>query len=145
MGDAPHSGVREALLAPMAAPALPDVGRSSSCVREEKRKSSSPTGCFEFWWARRPPSLSYGSADRGGSALPLPFKNQNSTFINRQFFLCHAVGDKSADHGGSALPSSHQKSKFNIHQSTILSLPRRFLPMQRHLYSCGATHPFRFR
>jgi hypothetical protein len=26
----PHSGVREALLAPMAAPALPDVARSSS-------------------------------------------------------------------------------------------------------------------
>jgi hypothetical protein len=29
MGDAPHSGVREALLAPMVAPALPDVARSS--------------------------------------------------------------------------------------------------------------------
>ena len=29
-GDAPHSGVREALLAPMAAPALPDAVRSSS-------------------------------------------------------------------------------------------------------------------
>jgi hypothetical protein len=29
MGDAPHSGVREAPLAPMAAPALPDVARSS--------------------------------------------------------------------------------------------------------------------
>ena len=25
----------------------------------------------------------------------LPFKNQNSTNINRQFFLCHADGDKS--------------------------------------------------
>ena len=32
----PHPGVREALLAPMAAPALPDVARSSSCVREEE-------------------------------------------------------------------------------------------------------------
>ena len=45
-----------------------------------------------------------GSAGRGGSALPLSFKNQNSTFINRQFFLCHAVGDKSAGRSGSALP-----------------------------------------
>jgi hypothetical protein len=157
-------------------------------VREEKRKSSDPGGCFEFWWARRPPSLSYGcasrgpadlktvgltrrgpptcrhrrewlrlsesakgrvqppgepvnvrrtvgtkgdvptflglhvlisfacalgesappfmgSADHGGSALPLPFKNQNSTNINRQFFLCHAAGDKSAGRGGPALPA----------------------------------------
>ena len=52
----PHSGVRKALLAPMAAPALPDAVRNSSSS----------------------------------------FKNQNSTFINRQFFLCHADGDKSA-------------------------------------------------
>ncbi len=58
-GDAPHSGVREALLAPMAAPALPDAARSSSCAGEEKRKSSDPGTYFEFWWARLPPSLSY--------------------------------------------------------------------------------------
>ena len=38
----PHSGVREALLAPMAAPALPDVVRSSSCVREEKEEELQP-------------------------------------------------------------------------------------------------------
>ena len=38
----PHSGVREALLAPMAAPALPDVVRSSSCVREEKEDELQP-------------------------------------------------------------------------------------------------------
>jgi hypothetical protein len=35
-----------------------------------------------------------GSADRGGSAHPLPFKNQQSTIDNRQFFLCHAAGNK---------------------------------------------------
>ena len=99
----PHSGVREALLAPMAAPALPDVVRSSSCVREEKEEElqpyhfhrqpttdnrqptsssrrwrqvggarrPSPTGCFEFWWARRPPSLNYALlAPRVAPALP---------------------------------------------------------------------------
>jgi hypothetical protein len=32
IGDAPHSGVREALLAPVVAPALPDVARSSSAI-----------------------------------------------------------------------------------------------------------------
>ena len=32
----PHSGVREALLAPTADPALPDAVRSSSCAREEQ-------------------------------------------------------------------------------------------------------------
>jgi hypothetical protein len=63
-GDVPHSGVREALLAPMVAPALPDAVRSSSSS----------------------------------------FKNQNSTIINRQFFLCHADGDKWAGRGGPALP-----------------------------------------
>ena len=60
----PHSGVREALLAPLVAPALPDVARSSSAS----------------------------------------FKNQNSTFINRQFFLYHADGDKRAGRGGPSLP-----------------------------------------
>ena len=29
-----------------------------------KRKSSDPGGCFEFWWARRPPSLIYDCANR---------------------------------------------------------------------------------
>ena len=33
---------------------------------------------------------------------PLPFKNQNSTIINRQFFLFHADGDSSAGRGGSS-------------------------------------------
>jgi len=44
----PHSGVREALLAPVAVPALPDAVRSSSvadpCKRKTKRKSSAPHG-----------------------------------------------------------------------------------------------------
>ena len=56
-GDAPHSGVREALLAPMVAPALPDVGRSSSVL--EQWKNTDPCAYLKFWWARRPPSLSY--------------------------------------------------------------------------------------
>ena len=63
----PHSGVREALLAPMVAPALPDAVRSSSSS----------------------------------------FKNQNSTFINRQFFLYHADGDKRAGRGGPSLVRAH--------------------------------------
>lgn len=37
------------------------------------------------------------------TAYHLPFKNQNSTNINRQFFLRHAVGDKSAGCGDPAL------------------------------------------
>jgi hypothetical protein len=36
----PHPGVREALLAPMAAPALPDVARSVFRVREEEELRS---------------------------------------------------------------------------------------------------------
>ncbi len=36
----PHSGVREALLAPTAALALPDAARSSSCMREEEELRS---------------------------------------------------------------------------------------------------------
>jgi hypothetical protein len=66
----PHSGVREALLAPMVAPALPDAGRSSSSS----------------------------------------FKNQNSTNINRQFFLSRADGDKSAGRGDPALPGVARSS-----------------------------------
>jgi hypothetical protein len=73
----PHSGVREALLAPMAAPALPDAARSSSCVREDKRKSSDPIRYFKFWWARRPPSLSY-SGLRG--AFPVQKKKKELKF-----------------------------------------------------------------
>gem|GEM_PF-3794393 len=53
-----------------------------------------------------------GSAGRSGPALPLPFKNQNSTNINRQFFLCHAVGDKSAGRGGPALPGVGEEEEF---------------------------------
>jgi hypothetical protein len=76
--------------------------------------------------------LSYGSADHGGSALPLPFKNQNSTFINRQFFLCHAVGDKSADHGGSALPLP-----FKNQNSTFIN--RQFFLCHAVSSRCSAT------
>ncbi len=43
----PHSGVREALLAPMAAPALPDVARSSSCARKEKEEERPHSGVRE--------------------------------------------------------------------------------------------------
>jgi hypothetical protein len=42
-----------------------------------------------------------------------PFKNQNSTNINRQFFLSHADGDKWADRAGSALPLAPSKSTKN--------------------------------
>ena len=55
--------------------------------------------------SRRERPTFHGLGENGGSALPLPpttdnrqptshhlpFKNQNSPFINRQFFLCHAV------------------------------------------------------
>ncbi len=37
------------------------------------------------------------------TAYHLPLKNQNSTIINRQFFLRHTVGDKSAGCGDPAL------------------------------------------
>jgi hypothetical protein len=65
----------------------------------------------------RAPYLSW--ARRGATAQPylFDFKNQNSTFINRQFFLCHAVGDKSAGCRGSALPSFRvlwRDSRFNL-------------------------------
>ena len=47
---------------------------------------------------------------RGSRPTFLPFNNQNSTIINRQFFLCHAAGDKSAGRGGPALPSVARSS-----------------------------------
>jgi len=40
--------VREALLAPMAAPALPDAARSSSCVKEEEEEEFRSYECIEF-------------------------------------------------------------------------------------------------
>jgi hypothetical protein len=50
--------------------------------------------------ARRPsPTSSTDHRQPTTDLFPLPFKNQNSTIINRQFFICHAVGDKSAGHG----------------------------------------------
>ena len=47
-GDVAHSEVREALLAPMAAPALPDAARSSSCVKEEEEEEFRSYECIEF-------------------------------------------------------------------------------------------------
>jgi len=106
----PHSGVREALLAPMVAPALPDAVRSSSSttLRGQSRRTE--------------PDLLYH----------LPFKNQKTTFINRQLFLCHAVGDKSADHGGSALPLP-----FKNQNSTFIN--RQFFLCHAVSSRCSAT------
>jgi hypothetical protein len=56
----PHSGVREALLAPMVAPALPDAARSSSSTTLRAKVG----GLSRI----RPTHL--------------PFKNQKSKFIN---------------------------------------------------------------
>ena len=47
-GDGAHSGVREVVLAPMAAPALPDAARSSSCVKEEEEEEFRSYGSLEF-------------------------------------------------------------------------------------------------
>jgi hypothetical protein len=64
----------------MAAPALPDVVRSSSCVREEKEEELQP-----YHFHRQPTT-----------------DNRQPTTDNRP--LPHADGDKSAGHGGPALP-----------------------------------------
>jgi hypothetical protein len=64
------------------------------------RKRKSPNQSHSI----TPPPQGQSHPTTAGQPYHLPFKNQNSTFINRQFFLCHAVGDKSADRAGSALP-----------------------------------------
>ena len=71
----PHSGVRDALLAPMAAPALPDAARSSSCVREEKIKSSAP---------RCSPSPKVGTSHR--QKVTISFCTQRSIMVT--IFKC---------------------------------------------------------
>jgi len=72
----PHSGLRGAVLAPMAAPALPDVARSSSCVRKEKEEELRPTWSRARIPHRRQQSVPHSGvreallAPRAAPALP---------------------------------------------------------------------------
>ena len=89
---------------------VPPPGEPVNVRRTRETKSEDPAFLglhvlVSFACALGESALPYmGSPTAAGQPYLYSFNNQNSTNIDRQFFLSYADGDKWADRGGSALP-----------------------------------------